>query len=94
MIKEHFCSKLFLAADGFDPTFGLTTTNSMEAHLNRMMIDAAQQTIVVIDSSKFGRRGLSRICGMEHIHVVITDTGISDSMHKILKDNKIEVVIA
>jgi len=94
MVREHFCSKLFLAADGFDPSFGLTTTNAMEAHLNRMMIDSAQQTIVVIDSSKFGRRGLSRICGMEQINVVITDEGISDSMRKILQDNNIEIIIA
>lgn len=94
MVKEHFCSKLFLAADGFDPSFGLTTTNAMEAHLNRMMIDSAQQTIVVIDSSKFGRRGLSRICGMEHIDAVITDSGITDRMKKTLEDLNIEIIIA
>ncbi len=94
MVKEHFCSKLFLAADGFDPSFGLTTTNAMEAHLNRMMIDSAQETIVVIDSSKFGRRGLSRICGIEHINVVITDSGVSDSMKTMLKDSNIKIIVA
>lgn len=94
MVKEHFCSKLFLSADGFDPSFGLTTTNAMEAHLNRMMIESAQETIVVIDSSKFGRRGLSRICGMEFINVVITDSGVSDNMKKTLNDNNIKVVVA
>lgn len=94
MVKEHFCSKLFLAADGFDPSFGLTTTNAMEAHLNRMMIDSAQETIVVIDSSKFGRRGLSRICGIEHIDVVITDSGVSDNMKTMLKDSNIKIIVA
>ncbi len=93
MLRDHFCSKLFLAADGFDPMFGITTTNALEAHLNRMMIDSAQKTIVVIDSSKFGRRGLSRICGIEHIDIVITDSGVSEAIKKTLSDSGIEVLV-
>ncbi len=94
MVKEHYCSKLFLAADGFDPSFGLTTTNALEAHLNRMMIESAQKTIVAIDSSKFGRRGLSRICGIENIDVVITDSGVSESMRQTLADSDVAVIVA
>lgn len=93
MLRDHFCSKLFLAADGFDPMFGITTTNALEAHLNRLMIDSAQTTILVIDSSKFGRRGLSRICSMEQIHTVITDSGISEAVQKTLLDHNIEVLV-
>jgi DeoR family transcriptional regulator of aga operon len=93
MVKEHYCSKLFLAVDGLDPDFGLTTTNALEAHLNKMMIDSAQKTILVMDSSKFGRRGLSRICGLDRINLIITDSGISDSMRKIIEDRDVELLI-
>jgi DeoR family transcriptional regulator, aga operon transcriptional repressor len=93
MLRDHYCSKLFLAADGFDPMFGITTTNALEAHLNRLMIDSAQAAILVIDSSKFGRRGLSRICSVEQIDTVVTDSGISESMQKDLLDHNIEVII-
>ncbi|MDG5766286.1 transcriptional repressor AgaR [Balneolales bacterium ANBcel1] len=94
MVREHFCSKLFLAADGFDLVTGLTTTNALEANLNRLMIESANETIVVMDSSKFGSRGLSRICGMDQIDVIITDEGISENMRKTLEANNIQVVIA
>ena len=93
MIREHFCSKLFLAADGFDPSFGVTTTNTQEANLNKLMIESAQQTFVVIDSSKFGRRGLSRICGIEDIDIIITDSNITDSMRIKLENNNIRVIV-
>jgi len=93
MVREHFCSKLFLAGDGFDPEFGLTTTNALEAHLNRVMIRSAQETIVVMDSSKFGKRGLSRICGMESISTVITDSGIPDGIRRALEEKEIKVII-
>lgn len=93
MLRDHFCSKLFLAADGFDPMFGITTTNALEAHLNRLMIDSAQDAILVIDSSKFGRRGLSRICSVDQIDIVITDSGISDNIQKTLDDHNIDVIV-
>lgn len=93
MFREHSFRKLFLAGDGFDLRFGVTTTSDMEAHLNRVMIESAQRTIVVADSSKFGRRGLSRICGMDVIHSVITDDKVSEQMVKGLEDLGIGVMV-
>ncbi|SRR5690554_3923852 len=75
-LKDFFCSKLYLGVDGIDSEYGLTTTNVMEAHLNRQMIAVAQKTIVVADSTKFGRRGFGRICGLEDIDEIITDSGV------------------
>lgn len=94
MVKEHYCSKLFLAGDGLDPDFGVTTTNALEAHLNKMMIESAQETILIMDSSKFGRRGLSRICGLDKINLIITDDGISDTMRKRLEERDVPLLIA
>ena len=43
---------LFLGVDGFDVHFGLTTPNLLEAKVNRVMVEIAQRTVVVCDSSK------------------------------------------
>ena len=93
MLREHAFCKLFLAGDGLDVDFGLTTVNTMEAHLNRIMIEAAQQTIVVADSSKIGRRGLSRICGIEEINTLIIDSGVSDENVRRLEEAGLRVVV-
>lgn len=93
MLNDFSFSKLFLGVDGIDAEFGLTTTNIMEAQLNRKMIAASQQTIVVADSSKFGKRGFGRICGLDDIEQVITDANISDHMVETLKGSGIEVTI-
>jgi DeoR family transcriptional regulator, aga operon transcriptional repressor len=76
-----------------DIEFGLTTTNVTEAQLNRKMISTSQKTIVLADSSKFGKRGFGRICGLEDIEQIITDSGISDHMKETLKGMGIEVTI-
>lgn len=58
MLENFSGTKLFLGVDGIDLKLGLTTTNFMEASVNRAMIDAAQKIIVLTDSSKFGRAGV------------------------------------
>jgi DeoR family transcriptional regulator, aga operon transcriptional repressor len=93
ILDDFSCSKLFLGVDGIDLEFGLTTTNMMEAQLNRKMISAAQKTIVLADSSKFGKRGFGRICGLEEIEHVITDSNISDHTVGTLRSMGIEVTI-
>lgn len=93
-IEDFACSKLFLGVDGIDLDFGLTTTNLMEAQLNRVMIKAAAKTIVLADSSKFGKRGFSRICGIEDVDHIITDQNVSDAFAKHIKEMGIELSIA
>lgn len=93
ILDDFSCSKLFLGVDGIDIEFGLTTTNVTEAQLNRKMISTSQKTIVLADSSKFGKRGFGRICGLEDIEQIITDSGISDHMKETLKGMGIEVTI-
>jgi len=79
MLSELTFSKLFLGVDGIDIEYGLTTTNIMEASLNKQMIKAAQKIIVLADSSKFGKKGFGRICGIEDVDQIITDSGIDES---------------
>ncbi|HRD58429.1 MAG TPA: DeoR/GlpR family DNA-binding transcription regulator [Ferruginibacter sp.] len=93
MLEDFSCSKLYLGVDGIDAEFGITTTHIMEAQLNRKMIAAAQKTILLTDSSKFGKRGFGRICGLEEVDQIITDSGISDHYLQQLKEMGIEVTI-
>ncbi|MEO7583627.1 MAG: DeoR/GlpR family DNA-binding transcription regulator [Ferruginibacter sp.] len=93
ILADFSCSKLFLGVDGIDVDFGLTTTNMMEAQLNRSMIQASQKTIVLADSTKFGKRGFGKICGLEDVEQIITDSKISDHMAATLKGMGIEITI-
>lgn len=93
MIKQHACSKLFLGVDGFDIDHGLTTTHPMEAKVNQLMIDAVERTIVVSDFSKFGRRGLSRICSVDAVDHVITDDKVPQEVVKYLQDASVSVEV-
>ncbi|MDR2147345.1 MAG: DeoR/GlpR family DNA-binding transcription regulator [Tannerella sp.] len=87
------CSKVFLGVDGIDVEFGITNSNIDEAHLNKRMIDASLKTIILADSSKFGKRGFGKICGLDRVDTIVTDSGITDTMRGIIENAGIELVI-
>ena len=94
ILADFSCSKLFIGVDGIDLDFGITTTNMMEASLNRVMMQTAQKTIVLADSSKIGRRGFSKIADMEAIDHIITDSKIPPSTALRIEEMGIELTIA
>ena len=88
------CSKLFLGVDGIDKEHGITNSNIDEALLSKRMIGASSKIIVLADSSKFGKRGFGKVCGLEGLDIIITDDGISDSTARMLDNLGIKVIIA
>lgn len=93
MIKDFACSKLFISVDGIDPEFGLTTSNLLEAHLNSIMIASAQKTIVLADSSKFGKKSFGKIAKIEDIDTLIVDKNLSTHYVEMLEERGVEVLL-
>ena len=92
-LRKLSADLLFLAVDGFDVRYGLTTPNLLEARVNRAMAESARRTVVVCDSSKFGRRSLSLILPTSAVHETITDNGIPKQDLKALREAKIAVTL-
>jgi DeoR family transcriptional regulator of aga operon len=92
-LRHLSADTLFLGVDGFDVHYGLTTPNLLESKVNRVMVEVAKRVIVVCDSSKFGRRSLSRIGPTSVVHQVITDHGIPKSDSRVLHKAGVEVTL-
>jgi DeoR/GlpR family transcriptional regulator of sugar metabolism len=58
------------------------------------MMDAADEVIVVADSSKFGHSELAQVCPLSRVHKLVTDAGITDEWRATLKANGVEVLTA
>ena len=94
MISNYSCSKLFIGGDGVDFDFGLSTSSTMEAKMNQLMIQNSEKVIVLADSTKISKRGFGKITDLDKIHVLITDEGIKKRDVERFEDLGIEVVIA
>ena len=55
---------------------GFFNNNLMLVETERTMMKAADGVIVVVDSSKFGRQSLARLCGLDAVQTLVVDDGI------------------
>lgn len=84
----------FLGAGAIDTDLGLYTPTLEKAHLKRAMITCAAKSVVVADHTKFGHRAFARVCGLESINTVITDSGIDKEIKAQMESLQIKVILA
>lgn len=82
---------IYLGADAIDVETGLSTFNGDEAHQNSAMIEVARRVVVMADSTKFRAPRLHRICAIDRIHTIITDTGLPDDIASALEERGVMV---
>lgn len=93
VLEEVSCGILFLGVDGIDLEFGITISNLTEATLNQKMLQTSQNVVILADSTKFGRRGLGKICNLEDVDHIITDQGTPQKYIKALEEAGIKVIV-
>jgi DeoR family transcriptional regulator of aga operon len=64
-----------LGVVGLDLAHGASAHDEAEAAINRLLCERAERVVVVADSSKLGHRAFARICGIDRLDVLVTDTG-------------------
>lgn len=94
ILEDISCGVLFLGVDGIDIDFGLSITNLAETSLDQKMMEAAQIIVIMADSTKFGQRGLGRICSLDRVQYIITDQSVSSGTVKQLEERGIKLIIA
>jgi DeoR/GlpR family transcriptional regulator of sugar metabolism len=89
-----YAEKLFLATAGISFDAGLTYPAIGDIYVKRAMIKAASHVYLLADSTKIGRTSFSSLGGVELVHTLITDEGISDEDRADFEARGIDVVIA
>lgn len=51
--------------------------NLAMAQVEQVMLQQAATSVLLMDSSKFGRRSLTRVCGLGEVDSIVTDQGIA-----------------
>lgn len=86
--------KLFLATAGISLKSGLTYPSISDLVVKKAMIDAADTTYLVADSTKIGRSAFASLGALSLIDYIITDAGIEEKHKQVFHDNEIELIIA
>lgn len=73
---------------------GYYNSNLLLVETERAMMSCADQTIVVADSSKFGRSSLAKLCQLKEIQTVVSDDGLSGEWQARLTDAGVNLILA
>jgi DeoR family transcriptional regulator of aga operon/DeoR family fructose operon transcriptional repressor len=99
MPAEQFFSRirvdqLFTSANAISIEEGLLSSNLHIVPIKRKMMEAAKETIIIADSSKFHKTGIGQIAPLTAAQKIITDSGIPAETAAKIRAMGIEVIIA
>lgn len=93
MLADINVAKTFLSVAGVTER-GFFNSDMMLVESERAMLAAADQTIVLADSSKFGKVSLSQICGLDDVCRVVTDSELDNRWIQTFESRLAELMLA
>ena len=64
-----------LGVDAIDVQLGAAAHHEGEAAMNSLMVARAKRVVIIADSSKLGGHAFARICPIERVETLVTDSG-------------------
>lgn len=80
VLRELTFDIAFLGVDAIDVVLGAAAHHEGEAAINGLMAARARRVVILADSSKLGRHAFARVCPIERVETLITDTGATDTV--------------
>ncbi|MGM0903529.1 MAG: DeoR/GlpR family DNA-binding transcription regulator [Bacillota bacterium] len=90
----YHVNKAFLSCKGVHLEKGLSDFNELQALVKKQMMEIADETVLMVDSSKFGVRSFSQISSLSTIDCVITDAKVEENIKRQLEEKRIKITIA
>lgn len=84
----------FITTCGISLERGITYQRMEDVSIQAKLMEASGKTIVITDSSKLGVNSLARMCGIEEIAMVVTDSRAPAATIQALEQAGIHVVIS
>ena len=93
MLADLTVRRAVLSVSGVNEK-GFYNGNLLLVGTEQAMMQAADEVIVVADSSKFGHSSLALLCGLSDIDILVVDAGISASWQSRIRDAGVKLMIA
>jgi DeoR family transcriptional regulator of aga operon len=93
-VTQCRADKLFYGIEAISLQHGLTHSQITEVSTDRALANAATQTIVLADHTKFGRVAPALVMPIERVHIIVTDRDLPPEIAQALRSKAIQVILA
>ncbi|WP_034271743.1 DeoR/GlpR family DNA-binding transcription regulator [Haloechinothrix halophila] len=94
VLEQLSLDVVFLGVNGIDAAHGACAHHEGEASINTLMVTRARQVVVVADGSKLGHSAFARICAIDDVDVLVTDTGAPADAVSRIEHAGVRVILA
>jgi DeoR family transcriptional regulator of aga operon len=94
LLREVTLDIVLLGVDALDVQLGAAAHHEGEAAMNSLMVARAKRVVIIADSSKLGGHAFARICPIERIGTLVTDSGAPAETLDAFRAAGVEVVCA
>lgn len=93
VLRSYDFDQLFIGADGIDTARGTTTFNELIG-LSRVMAEVSREVVVMVESSKIGRKIPNLELPWDSVSTLITDSGLSAQARQEIEHYGVQVICA
>ncbi|MGF1739222.1 DeoR/GlpR family DNA-binding transcription regulator [Photobacterium satsumensis] len=93
VLRSYDFDQLFIGADGIDTARGTTTFNELVG-LSRVMAEVSREVVVMVESSKVGRKIPNLELPWDNISTLITDDGLDKEAKQQIEQHGVQVICA
>ncbi|HBR04095.1 MAG TPA: hypothetical protein DD738_15970 [Ruminiclostridium sp.] len=91
-LKHYKANYAILSIDGVCLDGGVSTIYAEEAMVDRLMIERANETIIVADSQKLDKEGFMYVCDIKNVSKLVTEKNADPGFVKQMRDAGIKVI--
>ncbi|MDR2869214.1 MAG: hypothetical protein LBV04_02070, partial [Deferribacteraceae bacterium] len=93
-LREFYPNKAFIGTNGFSAEKGVTTHNPTEAQIKIEVLNAAEERILLCDSSKYGKYAMGRVAPLSKFTKIISDTNLSENDQREIEATGTNLIMA
>jgi DeoR family transcriptional regulator, aga operon transcriptional repressor len=94
ILRDVTLDMALLGVDALDIQLGAAAHHEGEAAMNSLMVARARHVVIIADSSKLGGHAFARICPIDRIQTLVTDSNASAATIRAYEEAGLRVVTA
>lgn len=92
-IKNYYADKAIISCKGVDLIRGIMDSNELEIEIKKTMMAAAKETILAVDTHKFGARALYQLGPLEAVQGICTNKSLPKVWQDFCEEHHIQQII-
>lgn len=93
LLQNYRIQTAFVSCSSFTPDLGFFETNLQEAQMKTLMLEASERRVMLVDSSKIGKVGLTTFATLADFNYFITDEKIDSQVIEQVRRQHLQLIV-